>query len=126
MDLARQYSGFNNGYLCAAWELMRAVGWRSRETLDIAVAECEHYCIIERTRQGGRNRPNLYALTWWPIHARKDDPLDLRATTSPSNAWKDTRAIFELPDWIVAKRARDRQRKPKGVSSIELHAELSA
>jgi hypothetical protein len=93
MDLGRQYSGFNNGWLCAAWELMRNVGWRSRETLFFAIAEAEHYRVIVKTRQGGRNRPNLYGLTWWRIHA-KDGESDVVATLSPSNAWKETRPVF--------------------------------
>ena len=31
-DLSTQYSGYNNGYLCAAWTLMQHRGWRSRTT----------------------------------------------------------------------------------------------
>lgn len=94
LDLGTQYSGLNNGYLCAAWELMRQTGWKSRETLYFAIAEAEHYRLIQKTRQGGRNRPNLYALTWWPIHSKDDNPLDEAATTSPSNAWKESRPPF--------------------------------
>jgi hypothetical protein len=94
IDLGRQYSGFNNGHLCAAWELMRQEGWRSRETLFFAIAEAEHYRVIVKTRQGGRNRPNLYGLTWWRIHAGKDEASDVVPTLSPSNAWKEARPVF--------------------------------
>jgi hypothetical protein len=105
LDLGRQYTGFNNGYLCAAWNLMRKVGWRSRETLDLAVAETLHYNIIVKTQQGGRNKPNLYALTWWPIHAKDTGlPLDVPATQKPSDAWKEKRPDFELPAWLRRKR----------------------
>ena len=73
LDLGSQYTGFNNGYLCPAWELMRERGWKSRETLYLAIAEAEHYRIIVKTRQGGRNKSNLYGLTWWQIHTKQDN-----------------------------------------------------
>lgn len=98
LDLGSQYSGFNNGYLCPAWALMRERGWKSRETLYFAICEAEHYRLIFRTRQGGRHRPNLYALTWWPIQQTKaDNPLDVPATLVPSNAWKEERPQFVRP-----------------------------
>jgi hypothetical protein len=112
-DLGAQYSGFNNGYLCPAWELMRQKGWKSRETLYLAVAEAEHYRLIVKTRQGGRNRPNLYALTWWQIHAKQDDPLDAPPTTKPSNAWKEERPQFERPEWTVVRRLKPQHKHPK-------------
>lgn len=34
-DLTVQYTGYNNGYLRAAWTLMRPRGWRSRTTLEM-------------------------------------------------------------------------------------------
>ncbi|WP_407352031.1 hypothetical protein [Luteimonas sp. R10] len=88
MDLARQYSGFNNGYLCTAWALMKQAGWRSEDTVRNAMQELEHYRLIERTQQGGRNRPNLHALTWRRIDEKKDLPLDVSPTMKPSDAWK--------------------------------------
>jgi hypothetical protein len=108
-DFGRQYSGFNNGYLLACWEHMRERGWRSKETLALAVAEAEHHKLIERTRTGGRNRPNRYALTWWPIDHRDDDVLDTAKTIprAPSNAWKEATAAFEIPKKIRERRARN-------------------
>ena len=95
MDLARQYSGFNNGYLCGAWALMKEAGWRSEDTVRGALQEVEHYRLIERTQQGGRNRPNLYALTWRRIDEKKDKPLDVSPTMKPNNAWKQ-----EVPPFL--------------------------
>lgn len=94
IDLGRQYSGFNNGYLCESWALMKDAGWKSRDTLDLAVRECEHYRFIERTRQGDRNASNLYALTWWRVHEKPGKPLDRGPTFTPSNAWKDEQPTF--------------------------------
>jgi len=95
-DLGTQYTGFNNGYLCASWSLMRNQHWKSSATLQLATLELEHYGIIERTQQGGRNKPNLHAITWRNINHKKDQPLDpgwgIGAT--PSNAWKKDREDF--------------------------------
>jgi hypothetical protein len=93
-DLSTQYSGFNNGYLCAAWTLMKERGWNSRTTLAKACAELEHYRLIERTQQGGRNRPNLYAFSWRRIDRREGRSLDIPPTAQPSDAWNATVAPF--------------------------------
>ena len=97
LDLGRQYSGFNNGYLSAALSILQPIGWRSEATIREAVDECLHYGIIQKTRQGGRNRCNLFALTWWRIHEKKGKPLDVHATMQPHNDWKDERPIYEKP-----------------------------
>lgn len=86
-DLSTQYSGYNNGYLCAAWTLMVNRCWNSRTTLSKAAAELEHYRVIERTQQGGRNRPNLYAFSFRRVDRIEGRPLDAKATAQPSNAW---------------------------------------
>jgi len=111
MDLARQYSGMNNGYLCPAWEAMKKCGWRSRETLYIAIQEAEHYGVIQKTLQGGRNRANRYAFTWWPINDLNGlFSLDVGPTSSPSNAWKNERAEFVLPEWLQRSRKKRNQK----------------
>jgi hypothetical protein len=93
-DLSGQYSGYNNGYLCAAWTLMKERGWRSKTTLGKAAAELEHFCIIERTQQGGRNKPNLYAFTFRRIDRIEGRRLDVGATSKPSDAWLGTFPAF--------------------------------
>jgi hypothetical protein len=110
-DMGKQYAGNNNGYLLACWERMSEHGWRSRETLALAVAEAEHHKLIVKTRQGGRNRPNRYALTWWPIDWRSDDPLDGQkpVVRESSNAWKEETSPFVIP----AKIQERRRRKPR-------------
>lgn len=93
-DLAVQYRGNNNGDLCAAWTLMERRGWRSRDTLGRSLKELRHYGLIELTRQGGLNRPNLYAITWQPI----DDcggKLDVPPSRVASGAWKSTVPPYE-------------------------------
>ncbi len=97
LDLGRQYSGFNNGYLSAAFSILAPCGWKSESTIREAVAECLHYGIILKTRQGGRNRCNLFALTWWRITLKEGRPLDVASTLQPSHEWKQERPIHAKP-----------------------------
>lgn len=93
-DLSTQYGGYNNGYLCAAWTAMQPRGWKYRTTLDKAAAELEHFGFIERTQQGGRNKPNLYAFSWRRIDKIDGRKLDSAPTMVPSNAWERTAKPF--------------------------------
>jgi hypothetical protein len=105
MDLARQYTGFNNGYLCASFSLLEDKGWAS-ETLWRSTRECEHYGLLQRTQQGGRNKPNLHAFTWRRIDYKKDrPPLDVVSSTKPSDLWKKEREPFDLKVVHTRKRA---------------------
>ena len=88
LDLCSQYRGNNNGDLCCAWKLMVQRGWKSRDTLFRAISDLENNGWIERTRQGGRNKPNLYAVTWIAIDECKGK-LDVRETRVASNKWKE-------------------------------------
>lgn len=97
LDLGRQYSGFNNGYLSAALSILKPMGWRSEATIREAVAECLYYRMIEKTRQGGRNKCNLYAVTWRRICDKPGKPLDVGATLAPSDAWKADLVAYKKP-----------------------------
>jgi hypothetical protein len=68
VDLGAQYYGSNNGDLCASWTLMRERGWRSKATLHRAIKELRTANWIVVARQGGRNKPSLYALTFRRIN----------------------------------------------------------
>lgn len=108
-DLACQYGGHNNGYLCASWTLMREQGWRAEHTLRKAQAELEHYGIVTRTRQGGRNRATLLAFTFRRIDEKRDKPLDVGPTEQSSNAW-----LEERPDFVFQPKKRRPKVKGKG------------
>src|SRR5688572_22878675 len=62
-----EFRGSNNGDLSCAWKLMKLRGWKSRTTVEKACKELEQTGWIVRTRQGFRNRCNLYALTMFSI-----------------------------------------------------------
>ncbi len=108
-DLGRQFRGTNNGDLSAAWRLMHARGWRSRDTLCHALAELQHFGLIERTRQGGLHQCSLYALTWKAIDDCKGK-LDCAPTRVPSGKWQQTQATMPKPE------RKNRAPSPTGVS----------
>jgi hypothetical protein len=98
LTLGRQYSGFNNGYLCVTPKVLLNQGWSSASTIWEAVAECEHYGLIEKTQQGGRNKPSYYALTWRTINKIENRmPLDVGPTLKPSNDWLKSKPPFQKP-----------------------------
>lgn len=87
-DIARQFNGINNGDLTAAWTLMKARGWTSKDQLLKAERELRETGFIELTRQGGRHQCNLYAVTWNAIDACPGKRLDVSPTHVPSGLWK--------------------------------------
>ena len=67
VEMCLQYNGRNNGDLCAAPAVMAEFGWKGNSTLPAARQELEQSGLIVLTRQGGKNKPNLYGITWKPI-----------------------------------------------------------
>lgn len=92
IELARQFRGCNNGDLCATFSVMHPRGIGSRGTLHSALRELLASGLIEQTRQGGKNRCSLYALTWEAIDDCRDGrgrpKLDVNPTRTPSNRWR--------------------------------------
>lgn len=86
VDVAKQYNGFNNGDLHAAFRILRKQGWRSKGTLFRAMKELIDKGFVELTRQGGKNRCNLYAVTWESID-ECNGKLDVKETRVASNLW---------------------------------------
>ena len=88
IDIAAQYRGHNNGDLCAPLSLMRKRGWNSSDQLEKAKKELIEKDVILVARQGGCNKANLYALTWFPID-ECNGKLDVAATTTAPVNWKN-------------------------------------
>jgi len=93
LEAGRQYNGFNNGDICLSSSLMRDRGWNSNATLQEALEELVHYGFLMLTRQGGRNKASLYAITWKEINDCKGK-LDVQPTRIPPGTWKEPRATF--------------------------------
>lgn len=83
IDICRQYNGFNNGDFCLTLSVMRARGWVSNDTLTRATRELVEAGLLELTRQGGRNKCNLYGLTFMERN-ECDGKLDLPPSSTPS------------------------------------------
>lgn len=96
IDLYGQFMGSNNGDFTAAWAVMKPKGWRSKATLHNALKELEWYGMIEMTRQGGRNRCSLYAVTFKPIDECRGK-LDVPATHVASRKWSQPVAPYPGP-----------------------------
>lgn len=87
IDLSRQYNGKNNGDLTIAWSVMERRGWVSKQSLYRARDELLEKGFIILTRRGGRNSPNLYAITWQPID-ECGGKLDISPTVTAPATWK--------------------------------------
>jgi hypothetical protein len=86
IDIAAQYRGNNNGDLSATLSLMRDRGWNSSDQLDKAKKELVRKDVIRVVRQGGLNKCNLYALTWFPID-ECNGKLDIASTITAPVDW---------------------------------------
>lgn len=92
LDMGACFNGFNNGDLAATYAMMKARGWKSKDTLSRALKELLDAGMIELTRQGGLHGPSLYAFTWLPIEYCKGK-LDVAATRVASGNWRRPSAI---------------------------------
>jgi hypothetical protein len=97
VDLSQQFTGSNNGDLSAAPKILQPFGWRSRGTVDDALVELVALGFLVQTRQGGRNRCSLYAVTWRGID---EGPHDARPDPVPCNLWRPELADQRDPGFI--------------------------
>lgn len=86
MAYAAAFNGHNNGSLGVTIDQAKALGIGD-QTLKKARKVLVEHGLLLLTRQGTRTPPvpNLYALTWMPVH---DGRHDVRATKKPSHAYK--------------------------------------
>ena len=86
-DTNARYNGRNNGDIDFTLKTMRKWGWNSNDMIAKAKTELLIKGFIVLTRQGSRNKANLYALTLWAID-ECNGKLDRAATTAPLAYWK--------------------------------------
>ena len=87
VDMLNQYHGAQNGDLSPSWTLMQKHGWKSKATLAKAIKELETAGFIIKTRQGGRHKASLFAVTWKPVD-KCDGKHDYPASNVPLNSWR--------------------------------------
>jgi hypothetical protein len=92
LDIASQFRGNNNGDLCAPFKQMKKRGWRSSDQLNKAKKELVEKGFLLVSRQGGLNKPTLYAITWFAIH-ECSGKLDIKATTTPPRNWRLSQSV---------------------------------
>lgn len=85
-EFALQFNGSNNGYLTATYGRLRTRGFTSKDQLQKALRELINTGWVVVTRQGGRNYPSLYALTYRGVDYGEFS-LDVRPGP-PINAWR--------------------------------------
>ena len=91
LDLGAAYNGKNNGDLSACWKFMSEKGWNSKGTLAASIKSVVASGFVIVTRQGGRNTPTLYALTFHDIHECKGKH-DVKPQKAPKT-WKNIEPI---------------------------------
>jgi len=107
LELAANYNGANNGDLSAAFSQLRARGWKSSDTLSKALKALRKDGWIICTREGGKNRCSLYAVTWWPVDACQGKWLEVAPEKAPSHAWKKSDSVVAMRSNVVAGRTND-------------------
>lgn len=114
IDLLSQYYGSNNGDLHATFSLLRKRGWKSKGTLNKAIKELIESGFAEISRQGGRNKCSLYAVTFYAIDDCKGK-LDIQPTSRPTSLWKKNEPI---PDIEMLQRQKKEQDDKKFMKVI--------
>lgn len=65
--IAEKYKGSNNGDLSASYDELRRLGFGQPATISNALKILQKKNFLFKTRQGGKNKCNLFAITWVPI-----------------------------------------------------------
>ena len=87
IDIYAQYNGKNNGDLCAAWSVMKPKGWKSKGTLSRAVTQLLQTGFLIQTRQGGKHKASLYAVSFQPVD-ECGGKLEVASTVTAPATWK--------------------------------------
>ncbi len=124
LDIATNYNGSNNGDFSIAWSRMKDRGWRSKDQLYKALHELVGAGFAIQSRQGGKHKCSLYALTLWPVDGCKGK-LDIPETRTASNEWKN-RIGAPYTDHISPPRVPIRVRNGNVVSLLARHEDQSA
>lgn len=96
LDFLAQYRGNNNGDLQCTFSLMKDRGWNSKDCLQRALRELLYYEFVLVTRQGGRHRCSLYALTFYVID-ECSGKHDVQATYKTPGQWRTTKIKWKPP-----------------------------
>lgn len=120
-NLIAQFDGKNNGDLSVAPKIMKLYGWNSQGSINKALTELLAMGFIEQTRQGGRNKCSLFAVTWLSIDDCKNK-LDVSPTRVASNLWKPENTEKIDPRfkkaWQKLQESKLKNNKPKKIKKV--------
>jgi len=119
IDVAAQFKGHNNGDLVATWSYMEQRGWRSRGTLCKALKGLRRKGWLILSRQGGRHRASLYAVSWYGID-ECNRKLDVRPSPIPENSWRESKTV-PLPAGALT-REQGQSGDPESASRVSVPA----
>ena len=87
IDIARQYTGTNNGKLVACDKALKPMGWNSNQTIARGLRELQDAKLLIQTRMGMRpNRAAWFALGYYALD--KVDGLDIDPKTYRTGQYK--------------------------------------
>jgi hypothetical protein len=86
-DLLAQYNGTNNGDLTTTWKVMQKRGWSGRSTLRKAQDELLACELLVLSRQGGRHKASLYALSLFSIDECQNKLEEIKPSIEPVKKW---------------------------------------
>ena len=87
IDIARQYTGTNNGKLVACDNALKPQGWNSHQTITRAVRELVDAGLLIQTRMGMRpNRAAWFALGYYALD--KVEGIDIDPKTYRTGQYK--------------------------------------
>lgn len=88
VDLARQFSGSNNGKLVLCDKALKPRGWKSSATIHKAKRELLQSSLIYQTRQGYKpNKASWFAVTWLSLDWLPE--MDIARNNFPRGAYLD-------------------------------------
>jgi len=88
LEIASKLNGRNNGDLSATFSELSKRGWRSAGTVDKSKKELLEKKWLILTRQGGRNKCSLFAVSWLPVD-ECNGKLEYPPENVASNLWKN-------------------------------------
>lgn len=112
IDMYGNYNGRNNGDFCATISVMKRRGWKSKQTLALALDELLHYRLIVCTRVGNSEtkRAYLYAVTFQAVD-ECEGKLDMAPTTAAPGTWKEAQTDWVEPDWYTRYKSKKEERR---------------
>lgn len=107
IEFMSNYYGSNNGDLSAAYSVLHKRGWNSKGTLNRAVKELLQAGFVEISRQGGRHKCSLYALTFYAVD-ECGGKLEMKSTDKPTSLWRKNEPLPSIQQLQKAKLETDK------------------